>query len=92
MNRHAMKRLDVHCMLDFIYLIIKHDGLSHPHTFLAASSGAGVLWQWQPSPVHGGAGVVGKVHRQTRDFWITQTSCCVAAGDGCTVRHSLFLV
>lgn len=49
--------------------------------------GAGVLREQQQSSVHGGAGPVGEVHWQTRDIWPEQTSCCAAAGHGCTVRR-----
>lgn len=81
----------VTCLLGFgfKYLVIKHmESCTHPNMFLVVSSGAGVLWQCQQSPVHCSAGLVGEVYWQTRNFGLTQASCSVAAGHGCTVRHA----
>ncbi len=74
----------------FKYLVIKH--MESCKMFLVVSSGAGVLQRCQQSPVHCSAGLVGEVYRQTRNFWLTQTSCSVAAGHGRTVRHAPLLV
>lgn len=51
------------------------------------SSGAGVLWQQQQSPVHSSSGLVGEIYRQARNLCPKQASCSVTAGNGSTVRN-----